>query len=632
MQAVEALAADGSWGPLALRRAETTGAPEPGQPSVWIGDALDFRPEGSDANTEIVLRVTRRDWRIDPYALVLSMAKDNHSRRGAEAGGSEAELPPGPAVWSHLAPAPMPAAAFTRCADRELVLYELHLGSFTPEGTLRAAAARLGHVQSLGCTAISVMPVQQDARRLESGEANMWGYDVISLLAVDSVYGSPSDLAAFVAAAHRIGLAVIVDYVANHFMWGADGLYGPHYFLRHQETCWGPRPDFARPEVRALGLAAVEFYLALGFDGVRVDSTKSLRKLPNDAPDAAGAAFLGDLAALCRRRGRLTVAEDLEDGDGILQQGGLGFHLQWDMALFCWVFDALVNPADEYRDFGRVEDGLRGLAPSRGHTLRGRVIFMESHDTAPSDRYGRLPAAVHNGKAFLVADGEAEGGGDAFQKAKGALPYPSLAAVEASAFAIRRAALGLVIIMTAPGVPMLLQGQEACECRPYCWPRGPAVDWQRLQAVEGPSVQWRQLCRDLIALRLGGSATPSTGSARRPGQRPGPLMGDGLHAFHAHGGVLAYLRWAEVADSREEDLDGPDLALIVINCTNNNFPSYELGVPPSRSWRLALTTARGAGTGSDVLLQACVKANHSFPCSVSVSLQAYSALILMRES
>lgn len=636
VQAVEASAGDGSWGPLKLSRAETTEhLAGTDNYAVWVGDAPDFREEGAEEGSGIVLQVTRRDWRVDPYSLVLS--KGDPNRRPSASGSKDEQLPWGPAVWCSAVAPPPPAKRFMRCADRELVLYELHLGSFTEEGTLKSATAKLGHVRDLGCTAVTLMPVQQDARRMNTGEKNMWGYDIISFIAIDAAFGKPADLVAFVAEAHRCGLAVFFDFVANHMMWGADALYGDHFFLKSMQTCWGPRPNYEELEVFNYTLAAVEFMLmAVGFDGVRVDSTKSIRKFPDTANDVAGAALLGELAALCRRKGRIAIAEDLEDGDGMLQQGGLGFHLQWDMAHFCWVFDALVNPLDEHRDFDRVVNGLVGLAPGRGHALRGRVLFTESHDTAACDRYGRMPAAVHNGKSFIVSEEGDSAGGDAFQKAQGALPYPTVEAVEANTFAARRAALGLVLILTAPGVPMLLQGQEVCESAAYKWPRGPTMDWQRVQAKEGIQAEWQQLCRDLIALRLNRSPSSASGGsafAPAPRGRPGPLMGDGLHVFHQNAGVLAYLRWADVRDSREEDASGPEIALIIVNCTNNNFPLYELGVPPSKAWRLAINTVIGGNAPfTDVLLKTRSKATHGFPGTIGVSLQAYSALILLRQA
>eukprot|EP00445_Apocalathium_hangoei_P028769 CAMPEP_0203934956 /NCGR_PEP_ID=MMETSP0359-20131031/72795_1 /ASSEMBLY_ACC=CAM_ASM_000338 /TAXON_ID=268821 /ORGANISM="Scrippsiella Hangoei, Strain SHTV-5" /LENGTH=767 /DNA_ID=CAMNT_0050864729 /DNA_START=241 /DNA_END=2544 /DNA_ORIENTATION=- len=632
VEGVTVAASDGSWGPVALQCAEPELAlPSAGDgsaagdasrvPAIWIGNAVDLE-FGTIKQVELVVRVRRRDWRIDPSSLGLCQGMDS----GALPGGGCARPPPGPAFWSVPLPMPQSPPAFARCGDRDLVLYEMHIGSFTQEGTLKAATAKLSHIRNLGCTAISVMPVNQDLLRANSGNPDCWGYDVISFFAVDSVYGTPTDLVSFVAEAHRQGLAVVIDFVINHMMWGADSFVGPQYFLDMQTT-WGPRPNFEVPEVRSYALAAAELLLSgFGFDGLRVDSTKSIRKYPNDAPDAAGAGLLGDIAALCRRAGKLAIAEDLEDGDGVLQFGGLGLHMQWDMAFFCWAYEALTHPLDEHRDLAQLKKGLQGLSPARSHPLRGRVLFMESHDTATSDRYGRLPAAVHNGKAFMApVEGEqGQAGADAFQKLSGAMPYPSAAAVEGNPFAARRAAIGLVMMMTAPGVPMLLQGQEVYECGAFKWPRGPALDWQRVAATSGNAALWQTLTRNLIKLRLT-SASPSLS----------PLVGDGVHVCHAHGGVLAYLRWAEVADSRTPQQDGPELALVVLNFTNSSFPMYELGVPPSSQWRLALSTVNGsvlsAGDVADIKLNVTPgKAAHGFACTLPVALPSYCASIFLR--
>jgi len=633
---VEIAARDGSWGPVYLQRAEpdsptddvgemATASP---QPAVWIGVAVDLS-FGSESRTQVAVRVRRTDWRVSPRSLALVRADDE------DIGASSVDrkgLRTGPPLWSIRVPRPQQPLHFSRCSDRELVLYEMHVGSFTPEGTFKAAAAKMRHIRALGCTAISVMPIHQDARRLKTGSPDFWGYDIISFFAVDASYGTVADFVAFVEEAHRQGLAIILDYVVNHMMWGADSYMGPQYFLRDMQTTWGPRPDFAIPEVQRYALDAAELLLAgFGVDGLRIDSTKSIRKFPNDAPDAAGSAFLGKLSALCRRLGKLAIAEDLEDGDGLLQIGGLGLHMQWDMAFFCWAYDALVNPMDEHRDMARIIQGLQGLSPWRGHSLRGRVLFMESHDTATSDRYGRFGAAVHHGKAFMAPSGEDgghEGGGDAFQKMSGSLPYPSVAAVEGNAFAARRAAIGLVLMMTAPGVPMLLQGQEVYECKPFKWPRGPALDWERVAAADGNPSLWQKLCTNLIKLRLGSEV----GSARL-GQSP--LVGDGLHVCHTNAGIMAYLRWSEVADSRTPDEEGPAIALVAVNCTNNGFPTYELGVPPSELWIPVLSTVKGAslcsGEVADIQLGVTPgKPNHGFPCTLNVTLPPYSATIFIR--
>eukprot|EP00434_Breviolum_minutum_P003357 symbB.v1.2.002953.t1/scaffold164.1/size290097/7 len=589
-------------------------------------------------------------------------------------------------------------------------------------------------------------------------------------MAVDGLYGSLDDLARFVQRAHAFGLAVFIDFVCNHMMWGAPHLYGPQLFLP-EETVWGPRPDFSKPEVQRYILAAAELLLQrIGVDGLRIDSTKSIRKFPSGEMDVHGASLLSELVAQCRQQGKLVlisghvvmlavasnadstpylcgflffgvwgldrailseanmsvdilnqasqimadggvadvervkvgaslnhelclvilgkkkqmqcdsmekallphlrtlacladafdehlslaIAEDLEDGDGLLQWGGLGFHLQWDMALFCWIYDALVNPMDEFRKVHMVVKGLVGLAPGRSHALRGRVagepcgdpmeffigkyfrwvvecsktspivaeVFMESHDTAACDRYGRVPAAVHNGKSFLPEG--AEEAGDAFQQVGSAMPYPAADEVAQNPFAARRAALGLVLVMTAPGVPMLLQGQEVCECRAFQWPQGPKLDWKNVKNARGDAATWLQLCKDLITLRTGKGPRPTSDLGGSP------LQGDGVHVFLEHGGILAYLRWFEAEDSRDKRHIRARLALVVVNWRNQQFDSYTFGVPPSKNWHFALSVPRTESIGTDV--QVIQRPAHDFPCSVDVPLEAYSAVILLQES
>ena len=117
----------------------------------------------------------------------------------------------------------------------ELVLYELHVGTFSPEGTFRGAIGKLGHLRDLGVTAIELMPLSDF-----SGRWN-WGYDGVLPYAPDSAYGHPDDLKALVDAAHRAGIAVLLDVVYNHF--GPDGnylsAYAPGFFTDRHHTPWG---------------------------------------------------------------------------------------------------------------------------------------------------------------------------------------------------------------------------------------------------------------------------------------------------------------------------------------------------------------------------------------------------------
>src|SRR5437868_1639464 len=135
---------------------------------------------------------------------------------------------------------PASEGEFRRPSVSELIIYEMHVGTFTKEGTFRSAIERLAHVQKLGATAIQVMPVADFA-----GSRN-WGYDGVSLYAVTHNYGRPDDFKEFVAAAHRHGLAVILDVVYNHF--GPDGnyleSYSKNYFSADASNIWGKNINF----------------------------------------------------------------------------------------------------------------------------------------------------------------------------------------------------------------------------------------------------------------------------------------------------------------------------------------------------------------------------------------------------
>lgn len=164
---------------------------------------------------------------------------------------------------------------------RGAVLYELHIGTFTPGpdgrgGTFDSAIERLDELVDLGVDAIELLPVATFP-----GERG-WGYDGVGLYAVHSAYGGPAGLARFVQAAHRRGLAVLLDVVHNHL--GPDGNYlsrfGP-YFTTEHETPWGAAVNLDQPgsrEVRDFLLGSARQWLVdLGLDGLRLDAVHELR-------------------------------------------------------------------------------------------------------------------------------------------------------------------------------------------------------------------------------------------------------------------------------------------------------------------------------------------------------------------
>ena len=153
------------------------------------------------------------------------------------------------------------------------VLYELHVGTFSPEGTYRAATARLDAVAELGLTAVELMPVA--AFPGEHG----WGYDGVALYAPYAPYGGPEDLRAFVRAAHERGLAVVLDVVYNHLGPRGNYLsrYAPEYFTSEVTTPWGPAPDFAYEPMRRLVEDNARYWLEdFGLDGLRLDATHEI--------------------------------------------------------------------------------------------------------------------------------------------------------------------------------------------------------------------------------------------------------------------------------------------------------------------------------------------------------------------
>ena len=157
----------------------------------------------------------------------------------------------------------------------ECVIYELHVGAFTAEGTFRSAIGRLDYLRDLGVTAIELMPIADFPGRWN------WGYDGVLLFAPDSSYGRPEDLKALVDAAHQRGIAVLLDVVYNHF--GPDGHYQPSYapvFTERHKTPWGDAVNFdgtGSPTVRAMIVENAVYWLTeFNLDGLRLDAVHAI--------------------------------------------------------------------------------------------------------------------------------------------------------------------------------------------------------------------------------------------------------------------------------------------------------------------------------------------------------------------
>jgi malto-oligosyltrehalose trehalohydrolase len=158
----------------------------------------------------------------------------------------------------------------------EAVLYELHVGTFTEEGTFRAAIGRLDHLARLGVTALEIMPIADFPGRWN------WGYDGVLLYAPDSTYGRPEDFKALIEAAHQRGLMVLLDVVYNHF--GPDGnylsTYAPGFFTKRHKTPWGDAINYdgkrSKP-VREFVIENALYWIAeFHLDGLRLDAVHAI--------------------------------------------------------------------------------------------------------------------------------------------------------------------------------------------------------------------------------------------------------------------------------------------------------------------------------------------------------------------
>jgi malto-oligosyltrehalose trehalohydrolase/4-alpha-glucanotransferase len=159
---------------------------------------------------------------------------------------------------------------------QEAVVYELHVGAFTPEGTFRAAIGRLDHLVALGVTAMEIMPIGDFPGRRN------WGYDGVLPYAADSAYGRPEDLKALVEAAHARGLMVLLDVVYNHF--GPEGAYihpiAPQAFTDRHKTPWGAAINFDGPDsgpVREFVIHNALYWIEeFHLDGLRLDAVHAI--------------------------------------------------------------------------------------------------------------------------------------------------------------------------------------------------------------------------------------------------------------------------------------------------------------------------------------------------------------------
>lgn len=433
----------------------------------------------------------------------------------------------------------------------EQVIYEMHIGTFNrpdpaESGTFATAMTKLDYLSDLGVNMIELMPINTMAN--DRG----WGYATDYIYSVESLYGGRRQFLEFVKAAHQKGIGIILDVVYNHFgpdsnlaLWQFDGWsqdgHGGIYFYNdwRSETPWGAtRPDFGRLEIRQYITDNVRMWLEeCHVDGLRVDSTIYIRNVkghnddpPNDLSD--GWSLLQEITTKTNtiKPGAITIAEDVGANNYITKptnEGGAGFASQWELNFPRTLRAALdaVNDSDR---------NLTDLCTILNHKFNAdafqRVVYSDSHDSAG------------NGGTRLneeISPGQPD-----------------------SLYARKRCLIAAAVVLTTPGIPMLLAGQEFMQGGSFNdWQ---ALDWKNADKLSGIVSAHKHL----IALR------------KNQYGNSGGLTGQSFNVLHLNdqNKVLAYHRWQN---------GGPgDDVVIIVNFSNQKLQDYQLNFPRDGFWQV----------------------------------------------
>ncbi len=331
----------------------------------------------------------------------------------------------------------------------EYVIYELHAGTFTPEGTFDAVIDHLDQLKDLGITAVELLPVGQFP-----GTRN-WGYDGVYVCAAQNSYGGPKGLKRLVDACHARGLAIVLDVVYNHL--GPEGNYIAQYgayFTDRYRTPWGNALNFDGPQsdhVRWFFIhSALQWIDEFHFDALRIDAVHAVI-------DHTAEPFLQDLTTAVRGRaaqlGRRiwSIAEsDLNDPRVITPKEdlGLGFDTQWNDDYHHSLHALLTGErAGYYAGFGKASDLAR--------TMKNGYLYTGQHSVYRGRKYGAKPKTTNGAKFVVCAQNHDQVGNRMFGERLSAL---------VASDKLRLAAAAIVL---SPFLPMIFMGEEYGEKSPF---------------------------------------------------------------------------------------------------------------------------------------------------------------------
>ncbi|MEU0160119.1 malto-oligosyltrehalose trehalohydrolase [Streptomyces sp. NPDC006261] len=420
------------------------------------------------------------------------------------------------------------------------VLYELHVGTYTPEGTFDAAAARLGHLAELGATHVSLMPV------CPFPGTNGWGYEGVSLWAVHEPYGGPEGLKRFVDAAHGLGLGVVLDVVHNHL--GPSGNYLPAfgpYFTDTHHTPWGAAVNLDAPgsdEVRAFLLGSALAWLRdYRLDGLRLDAVHALA-------DTRALTFLEELStavdALAVELGRplgLIAESDLCDPRTTTPRpaGGLGLHAQWNDDFHHALHTALTGESQGYyADFAQAPLAALAKTVTSAFFHNGTYSSFRGRTHGRQVDVSRTPAHRFVG----YAQTHDQIGNRALGDRLAASLSPGLQACAAA------------LVLTGPFTPMLFMGEE--------W--GARTPWQFFTDHTDPELA--EAVRNGRRREFGahGWAEEEIPDPQDPATRDRSCLDWAEPELERHARLLAWYRELIALRRSLPDLHDPDLASVKV--------------------------------------------------------------------
>jgi len=333
----------------------------------------------------------------------------------------------------------------------ETVLYELHVGAFSEEGSYDGLCRKLDHLVTLGVTAVELMPLSDF-----SGTRN-WGYDGVLPFAPDSSYGTPDQLKRLIDAIHDRGLMAFLDVVYNHF--GPDGnylgLYAPDLFDPEVQTPWGPAINYRSPPVRDLAIHNVLYWLEeYRFDGLRFDAVDRI-------VDSGEPHILDEIAQTVRsvippeRHVHLVLENDANQAHRLERKGGrpVTYDAQWNDDIHHVYHHLLTGEAaGYYADYATDAMDRLARALTTGFVYQGDVSVYRDGVTRgePSDH---LPPTAFVG---FIQNHDQIGNRAFGERIADLAPWPAVRAFQA-------------VQLLAPQIPLLFMGEEWGATQPFCF-------------------------------------------------------------------------------------------------------------------------------------------------------------------